>query len=298
MPDLEPENLYDAYYFAHCCGRPYRRDQAWLQFFARIAEGIQVAIQPRSVLDAGCALGFLVEALRARQIAAFGVDISEYALQQVAPEMQAFCRRGSVTEPFPQADPFPARYDLIVCMEVLEHLPPAQADLAVANLCRSTDDILFSSSPFDYREPTHFNVQPPEYWAELFARQGFFRDVDFDAAFVTPWAVRFRRRNETPARLAREYERKYFLLAKENADLRGLSAELRAQLTDNVQLAERLRAQLAEKEKVADALAGQVHELSARLERQERELHSLAEQLNAILNSRRWRLVNWLRKPW
>lgn len=27
---------------------------------------------------------------------------------------------------------------------------------------------------------SHINVQPPEYWAQLFARQGFFRDVDFD----------------------------------------------------------------------------------------------------------------------
>ena len=40
------------------------------------------------------------------------------------------------------------------------------------------------------------NVRPPEYWAEQFARQGFVRDVDFDASFITPWAVRFRRSAE------------------------------------------------------------------------------------------------------
>ena len=49
----------------------------------------------------------------------------------------------------------------------------------MANLCPHTADVLFSSTPFDYDEATHLNVQPPDYWAALFARHGFYRDVDF-----------------------------------------------------------------------------------------------------------------------
>jgi hypothetical protein len=166
-------------------------------------------------------MGFLVEALRERGVAAFGIDISDYAIQNVHANIQPYCWVGSITEPFPQ------HYDLIICVEVLEHLPRAESEEAARNLCQYTDDILFSSTPFDYKEVTHFNVQPPEYWAELFAQHGFFRDVDFDASFILPWAVRFRRKREPAHRLVRDYERKFWLLAKENSDLRSLTLEMR-----------------------------------------------------------------------
>src|SRR6185436_13205997 len=76
----------------------------------------------------------------------------------------------------------------------------------------------------------HVNVQPAEYWAEQFARHGFFRDVDYDASFVTPWAVRFRRRRDPLARIVRDYERRHASLAAERNDLRQYVAELRRDL--------------------------------------------------------------------
>lgn len=213
--------FFDAYYFAHDCGQPYQINEEWVRFFNSIADRIVMDIAPRTVLDAGCAMGFLVEALRQRGVEAFGLDVSEYAIQNVLPTVRAFCQRSSVSDPLTQ------KYDLIVCMEVLEHLAARDVEHAIANLCAHTDDILFSSTPLDYKEATHFNTQPPEYWAEWFARNGFFRDVDFDASFVTPWAVRFRHRTDPVPRLAREYERKFWLLWKENTDLRQRVLELR-----------------------------------------------------------------------
>lgn len=192
---------FDAYYFAHCCGRPYGRDPEWLDFFATIAERIAVDFAPTSVLDAGCAWGLLVEALRARGIQADGIDISEYAISQVHPDTAPFCRTGSIVEPFG------TRYDLIVTMEVVEHMTPSDADRAISNLTNHTDRILFSSSPFDLREPTHQSVRPSEGWAEAFARHGFFRDVDYDAGYVTPWAVLYQRESLTVPALVRRYER-------------------------------------------------------------------------------------------
>lgn len=182
-----PQDLFDEEYFATGCGRPYIRDDEWLAFFADIAQNIVTDIGPNSVLDAGCALGFLVEGLRNLGVSAFGVDISNYALGEVHTTIKRYCWQGSIGDPFPQ------RYDLITCIEVLEHIPGEQAEEVIGNLCSHTDDILFSSTPFDYSEKTHFNVQPPEYWSELFTKQGFFRDVDYDATYITDWAVRYRR---------------------------------------------------------------------------------------------------------
>src|SRR5581483_4975462 len=166
-----------------------------------IAERIVSDIAPGSVLDAGCAMGFLVEALRDRGVEAAGVDISEYAIGKVREDVRCHCWIGSLTDPLPQ------RYDLIVCIEVLEHLSPHEAERAIENFCKNTDDVLFSSTPFDYKEATHLNVRPPDYWAERFARHGFFRDVDFDGAFLTPWAVRFRKSRDPFARVLANYQR-------------------------------------------------------------------------------------------
>jgi hypothetical protein len=175
-------------------------------------------MQPQTVLDAGCAMGFLVEALRARGVEAWGIDISEYAIGQVHESTKPFCSVGSVTAPLPR------RYDLITCIEVLEHLPQADAEAAVANFCAHTDDVLFSSSPDDFAEPTHVNVQPPDYWAGLFARHGFFRDVDCDLTHITPWAARFRKTNATADALAGDYERRFWQLQQENTALRKAGA--------------------------------------------------------------------------
>lgn len=208
-------SCFDARYYATGCGIPYERNATWLAFFGGIADRIVSDIRPRTVLDAGCAMGFLVEALRARGVQAWGVDISEYAISQVHQSVRDFCRVGSI------ADPFDRRYDLIVCIEVLEHMPAAEGTRAVANLCAHTDDVLFSSSPNDFTEATHINVQPPEYWVEHFARHGLFHDLDFDASFITAWAMRFTRSDRPVHRLVRDYERQMTRLREENRQLRA-----------------------------------------------------------------------------
>ena len=80
--------------------------------------------------------------------------------------------------------------------------------------------MLFSSTPSDYAEQTHLNVQPPEYWAGLFARASFYRDVDLEATFVAPHAVVFRRHRGSMVPIVRGYERRIWRLASEVRALR------------------------------------------------------------------------------
>ena len=56
-------DLYDEQYYRHYCGElPYERSDGWLNVFGGIADRIIQTIGPRSVLDAGCALGCLSRA--------------------------------------------------------------------------------------------------------------------------------------------------------------------------------------------------------------------------------------------
>ncbi|MGC9397900.1 MAG: class I SAM-dependent methyltransferase [Anaerolineae bacterium] len=243
----EAGEQYDAYYFAHNCGQPYRRDEKWLSLFDRIAECIVRDFQPKTVMDAGCAMGFLVEKLRERGVEAYGVDISKYAIEHVHESVRRFCRLASVTTSFP------SHYDLIVSIEVLEHLSPLHAREAIANFCRHSDQVLFSSTPIDYQEVTHINVHLPDYWAKLFAGHGFIRDVDYDASFITPWAGLYRKMDPLLPDLVQKFERRWWELQQENAELRKAAQSHGASAKLAEQEMARLRARVAELEKKIEA---------------------------------------------
>jgi SAM-dependent methyltransferase len=236
MMALVPDgSAFNRFYYRNCCGQPYERNETWRRVFGAIADRIVADINPRSVLDAGCAIGLLVEALRERGVDARGVDISPYAIGSIPDALRPFCREASVAEPFGQ------RFDLIVCIEVLEHMEAPEAERAIANFARHTDEVLFSSTPFDYREPTHVNVRMPEEWAESYARHGFYRDVDYDASFITKWAARFTRRAAPPHRLVRDYERRFWQLRAAEHDSRAYALDLQ----DRLEAVERERDRLA-----------------------------------------------------
>lgn len=206
---------YGQFYYRHDCGLPYERNASWLSFFDRIAEAIVREFHPSTVLDAGCAMGFLVEALRKRGVEAWGIDISDYAISQVHDSVRDYCRVGSLT------DPIERRYDLITCIEVIEHIPASEADTAIANLCAASDQLLLSSTPHDYGEATHFNVQAPEVWSAALAREGFLRDLDHDISYLTPWAAVYTRREEPLPETVRRYDRSWWRLRQEVSEVRG-----------------------------------------------------------------------------
>jgi glycosyltransferase involved in cell wall biosynthesis len=214
---------------------PYRHGEPlWESYFAQIADLIVSELAPQTVLDAGCAIGFLVEALRARGVEVWGIDISEYAIAHVDETVRDVCSIASVT------DELDRDYDLIVCIEVLEHLPQHLAAFAIANFARHARQVLFSASSDGFRDPTHLNVQPTDYWVELFGRHGFFRNLDVDAGVVAPQAMHLVRDEQTAVSVARAYERWHWRVLTELRDLR----EARQFGAEQYTLAERAKAQL------------------------------------------------------
>lgn len=267
-------DLYNDYYYEHYNteGWPYERNEGWLSAFQKIADQIATRIQPKTALDAGCAFGFLVETLRNAGVEAYGVDISKTAIENAHESIQPYCWVGSITEPFPQ------KYDLIVSIEVLEHLRHADAETAVANFCSHADDILVSSTPFEFKDVTHINIQPPEYWAELFALQGFYRDIEFDGSFISPWTMRFQRKKTPASRVVRDYEKKFFRLGQENTDLRELAIQHRQELEGYEQQIKQLSIQLdANQDLVKTELAKQEKYFKALLAEKNQQISGLQQ---------------------
>lgn len=282
MGDFGIKGRFDQYYYAHDCGIPYERNDHWLNFFGAIAERLVNDLSPETMLDAGCAKGFLVECLRNKGVKAFGIDISDYAINSAHESIKEYCKVASI------ADPLESQYDVIISIEVVEHMEKSESELAIANLCKHTDKILFSSSPYDYSEVTHINVQQPEVWAQIFARNGFFRDLDYDASYITPWAVLFHRNSQRLDKLVLNYERKLWLVYKENLDVRNKNLEL----VDQMKQSDLTLPKLAE----IDSTKSEMLKTGALLEEANRHISELEAKLKDITESEDWRLMQEVKR--
>ena len=196
---------YDQEYYEHYGDNdsdPYRPGAPqWTTFFSMVADRITNDLHPTTALDAGCAIGFLVEALRNQGVDARGIDVSEWAISQVPPDVRPFCSVASLT------DEIEGHFDLITIVEVIEHMPDSVAGLVIANLTRHAEAVLFSSTSDGFEEPTHINVHTADHWAALFAANGFIRDFSYDATYLTQDAILFRRGSLDSQTLVIGYER-------------------------------------------------------------------------------------------
>ena len=74
---------------------------------------------------------FLLRPCESRGVDARGIDVSEWAIAQVPEHVKPYCRVGSITEAIE------GHYDLITCIEVLEHLPAFEADPVIRESLRT-----------------------------------------------------------------------------------------------------------------------------------------------------------------
>lgn len=194
--NMQYRDKYDEEYYKSYLGAAPYEDPFWINGFNKMGNLIVDALHPKNSLEIGCAMGYLVAALRSKGVEAYGIDISDYAISKVAAEGKEFCKTCSGLNALPEG--FPCRYDLVICIEVAEHLYPQDGELLIEKMCTYADRILFSSTADDVYEPTHHNVQRASYWAELFAKQGFYQDFAMRPQYVSPQALLFCKQDNVP----------------------------------------------------------------------------------------------------
>jgi 2-polyprenyl-6-hydroxyphenyl methylase / 3-demethylubiquinone-9 3-methyltransferase len=105
-------------------------------------------LQNRQALDIGCGGGLLAEALAARGATVTGLDMAEAPLAVA----RLHLRESGLKVDYRQATAeswaaeHPAQYDVVTCMEMLEHVPdPAAVVRACATLVRPGGQVFFST---------------------------------------------------------------------------------------------------------------------------------------------------------
>ena len=108
----------------------------------------RAGLSGKQVLDVGCGGGILAESMAARGATVTGIDMGEAPLEVARLHLlesgqHVDYRRIPVEQ---LADEMPARFDVVTCMEMLEHVPdPASVVAACANLVKPGGQVFFST---------------------------------------------------------------------------------------------------------------------------------------------------------
>ena len=126
-------------------------------------------VRPHAVIDVGCGQGTWLAVFREHGVAeVFGVDGDYVDRTRLEFAPQCF-RAWDLTQPL-RLD---RSFDLVVSLEVAEHLPADCAAPFVESLTRLGPLVLFSAAAPHQGGAQHLNEHWPGYWAARFAACGF-----------------------------------------------------------------------------------------------------------------------------
>lgn len=134
-----------------------------------LTEKLDSMYSPQSVIDIGCGSGIFLDNFDCEVLGVDGESTGGFLLHE---------------SQFKQADlrhpqDF-GKFDLAICLEVIEHLQPEYEDILVETIAKSADTIAFSGAKPGQVGTNHYNCQTQEYWLTKFAQYGFSRTAETD----------------------------------------------------------------------------------------------------------------------
>jgi SAM-dependent methyltransferase len=126
-------------------------------------------INPSSVVDIGCGLGTWLKIFKEQGCEEIlGIDGNYIDQSQLCIPQENF-QLHDLGVPLT----LEKKYDLAICLEVVEHLPPDKADIIIETLIKASDTILFSAALPLQGGQNHLNEQSFSYWINKFNQKGF-----------------------------------------------------------------------------------------------------------------------------
>lgn len=178
---MEPSKVYSSDFYAY-------NNRVALASARAMVPKVAAVLAPRRVLDVGCGVGAWCQVwLENGADAVIGADGDYVDRNRLLIGPDQFVS-ANLAQPFALGK----RFDLVMSLEVAEHIPQAHADMFVANLVRHGDVILFSAAVPGQGGEFHVNEQPLEYWRHKFQAHGYqcfdlFRPLLRDDGAVAPW---------------------------------------------------------------------------------------------------------------
>ena len=141
---------------------------------------------PNSMLDVGCGGGTWMRAAKSLGVP----DVVGIDAQKLPDNVECDCEVlvWDLCKPFDLG----RKFDVVMCLEVAEHLDQSNAASLIKSLCRHGDRIVFSAAcPAQFGQ-NHVNCQWPAYWQSHFNSEGYtcsdsIRWELWDNPEIEPW---------------------------------------------------------------------------------------------------------------
>ena len=138
-------------------------------------------LHPKSVVDVGCGPAQWLRVFKDSGINdVLGIDGSPVPADILHIEQPEFmlCDLRKISEP-----DINRKFDLVLCLEVAEHLEPGYAHKLVETLVGLGEKIIFSAAVPNQTGENHLNEQYPDYWMNIFKK--------FSYSFLDPFREKF-----------------------------------------------------------------------------------------------------------
>jgi cyclopropane fatty-acyl-phospholipid synthase-like methyltransferase len=179
-------DTYDANYFEHgkALGLSCYENYRWLpDLTIPLAQSLIAELgilKTDTILDFGCAKGYLVKAFRSLGYNASGCDVSEYALSCADAETRPHLHLLKPDAPLPPSGQF--AWDWVLAKDVLEHLDKQQIEFRLADFFASSLNV-FAAVPLGdgsrflipemEQDVTHVTRERLSWWQGEFFKAGF-----------------------------------------------------------------------------------------------------------------------------
>lgn len=158
----------------------FREDRQ--QSYFLLANIIMEVFAPQSVIDMGCGLGWVLYYLKRH------FSLSDLVGIEPNPEVQHLMPEevSGLVWPYTLTTEIDLgrKFDLAVSLEVVEHFEEKYADVAIDNITRHSDVVMFSAAHPGQNGVGHMNEQDKYYWREKFKLNGFYYDEETTAPII------------------------------------------------------------------------------------------------------------------
>jgi SAM-dependent methyltransferase len=148
--------------------------------YIKLCDGLIEILDFDTVLDLGCGNGFMIEPLVNCGKKVKGVELSRDAVELIAPELRSFVSVGDILE-----YECSRKVDLVVCVEVAEHVPAECSVRLVEAIDAAAHRWIYFTAASPYQPGHgHINCQQQFYWLNLFRKRGIQLDWERTESFL------------------------------------------------------------------------------------------------------------------
>ncbi|MBX9888399.1 MAG: class I SAM-dependent methyltransferase [Flavobacteriaceae bacterium] len=145
-------------------------------------------VKPNSVVDVGCGTGTWLKVFEDNKISDFvGIDGAYVDKASLKIKLDSFVEHD--LETFYESS---SNFDLVISLEVAEHLKEQSAEVFIKTLVGLGDTVIFSAAIPNQGGQNHLNEREPAYWISKFEKEGYkcydvLRPVFWDNEKVDCW---------------------------------------------------------------------------------------------------------------